>query len=93
MSDMNQVIDQMPHEVYESLKLAVELGKWADGTPLTETQKEQSMQAVILYQARRLKQTDHLTVGSDGELNHKSKAELKKQFNPDVIAQFNNKNM
>ena len=30
-----QVIGQMPKEVYERLKTAVELGKWPDGKPLT----------------------------------------------------------
>ena len=34
-----QVIGQMPKEVYERLKTAVELGKWPDGQPLTDEQK------------------------------------------------------
>ncbi len=30
MTDINQVIDQMPEEVYERLRSAAELGKWED---------------------------------------------------------------
>ena len=37
-----QAIAQMPKEVYERLKTAVELGKWPDGKPLTEEQKATS---------------------------------------------------
>ena len=39
-----QVIGQMPKEVYERLKTAVELGKWPDGQPLTEEQKTKKKQ-------------------------------------------------
>ncbi|GLS84387.1 YeaC family protein [Paraferrimonas haliotis] len=93
MSELNKVIENMPHEVYLNLKQAVELGKWPDGSLLTEAQKESSMQAIILYQATRLQQTDHLMVGKDGQLNHKSKAQLKEQFSPDSIANFQEKDL
>jgi len=88
MTDINQVIDQMPEEVYERLRSAAELGKWEDGTVLTEAQRESTLQVVMLYQARRLDQTEHLTIGPGGKLNELSKAELKKQFRGESIAEF-----
>ncbi len=88
MTDINQVIEQMPLEVYERLRSAAELGKWEDGTVLTETQRESTLQVVMLYQARRLDQTEHFTIAADGKLNELSKAQLKKQFRGESIAEF-----
>jgi hypothetical protein len=36
-------------EIYENLKCAVELGRWADGQKLTAEQKELCLQAIIAY--------------------------------------------
>lgn len=49
-----QMIDTMSPEVYESLRLALELGKWPDGRPLTPQQKEDTMQAVIAWGEKHL---------------------------------------
>ncbi|MGL5399491.1 MAG: DUF1315 family protein, partial [Plesiomonas shigelloides] len=43
---VDSLISAMTPEVYERLRQAVETGKWADGTALTEVQKETSLQAV-----------------------------------------------
>ena len=88
MTDINQVIDDMPHEVYERLLSAVELGKWEDGSPLTQEQRDSTLQVVMLYQARRLDQHEHFTIAAGGELNQLSKAQLKKQFRGETIAEF-----
>jgi hypothetical protein len=88
MTDINQVIEQMPVEVYERLRSAAELGKWEDGTVLSEAQRESTLQVVMLYQARKLEQTEHFTIASDGKINELSKAELKKQFRGEPIAEF-----
>ncbi|KAA0875725.1 YeaC family protein [Nitrincola tapanii] len=48
-----EMIDSMTYEVYESMKRAIELGKWANGQKLTPAQREQSMQAVIAFEHRR----------------------------------------
>ncbi|WP_224746078.1 YeaC family protein [Neiella litorisoli] len=82
---VEQLVSAMTPEIYDNLKTAVELGKWADGTPLTAEQKEHSLQAVIAYQALHLDQTDHMTVAAGGELNVKSKAALKTQFSDQPI--------
>ncbi|GAB3475191.1 YeaC family protein [Marinomonas epiphytica] len=47
--NFKEMIDNMSPEVYESLKLAVELGKWPNGVRLTQEQQELCLQAVITY--------------------------------------------
>ncbi|MGS0681619.1 YeaC family protein [Shewanella sp. 125m-7] len=93
MTDINQVIDDMPDEVYQRLLSGVELGKWQDGTVLTPEQRASTQQVVMLYQARRLKQTDHFTINSEGLVNELSKSELKKQFKGESIAEFSEKEL
>ncbi|WP_297891431.1 DUF1315 family protein [Shewanella sp.] len=88
MTDINQVIDQMPLEVYERLRSAAELGKWEDGSVLSEAQRESTLQVVMMYQARKLNQTEHFTIAAGGKINELSKAELKKQFRGESIAEF-----
>lgn len=79
----------MAPETYEKLADAVATGRWADGTMLTDEQKAQTLQLVMAYQSKILKSEDIFTVGPDGQIVHKSKAELKKQFSdPAAIARF-----
>lgn len=49
-----ELIDNISPTIYASLKSAVELGKWSDGTCLSAGQVERCMQAVILYEAENL---------------------------------------
>ncbi|NMH64048.1 YeaC family protein [Shewanella salipaludis] len=88
MTDINQVIEQMPVEVYERLLSAVELGKWEDGSVLSQAQRESTLQVVMLYQARKLDQQEHFTINARGAINELSKSELKKQFRGETIADF-----
>lgn len=44
-----ELIQAMTPEMHQSLKRAVELGKWPDGKRLTEEQKDICMRAVISY--------------------------------------------
>ncbi|GGY92168.1 MAG: uncharacterized protein PWP74_1874 [Shewanella sp.] len=88
MTDLLKVIDEMPLAVYERLKNAAETGKWEDGSSLSEEQRDSTLQVVMLFQQRRLQQQEHFTIGSDGKVIELSKAELKKRFRGDNIAQF-----
>lgn len=54
--DFDKLIRNLSPEIYQNLKRAVELGKWADGTVLTREQRELSMQAVIAYESRNLEE-------------------------------------
>ena len=51
--DLRQLLDSITPEVYDSLKRAIEIGKWPDGRPLAEGQKELCIQAVSAYDARK----------------------------------------
>lgn len=92
-TEINKIIDEMPELVYERLRSGVELGKWDDSTSLTQEQRESTMQLVMLYQARRLDQTDHFTINREGTLNELTKSELKKQFKGEAIAEFKEKDL
>ncbi|TNF01902.1 MAG: DUF1315 family protein [Gammaproteobacteria bacterium] len=58
--DFQQLIDAITPEIYTNLKLAVETGKWPDGTRLTPEQREHSMQAIIAYDARHKSEEDRV---------------------------------
>ncbi|WGL94311.1 YeaC family protein [Arsenophonus nasoniae] len=78
--ELNELVDLMTVEIYQRLLSAVELGKWPDGVALTPEQKENSLQAVMLWQARHNHNAQHMTVGTDGKIIMKTKNELKKLF-------------
>ena len=48
--NIKQLIDSITPDIYQRLKQAVEIGKWPDGSALTDEQKALSMQAVIAYE-------------------------------------------
>ncbi|MEL7293766.1 MAG: DUF1315 family protein [Pseudomonadota bacterium] len=81
--DAEQLINAITPEAYERLLFAVETGKWPEGTPLSKQQRDSCMQAVMLYQSKHNVQAQHMTVAKGGEISFKSKAELKKQFQPE----------
>lgn len=74
------MIASMTPEVYQRLATAVETGKWADGVALTPEQKENSLQLVMLWQARHNDEPQHMSVGKGGEMVMKSKKQLKEEF-------------
>lgn len=78
--DTQQLINAITPEAYQRLLYAVETGKWPEGTPLSQQQRDSCMQAVMLYQSKHNTQVDHMSVGVGGEVVFKSKAELKKRF-------------
>lgn len=83
------LVQSMTPEIYEKLRTAVETGKWFDGSPLSDAQRESSMQAVMMYQSKVESSGQHMSVGQDGDIVHKSKRELKQQFSaPESIARF-----
>ena len=54
MSSFAEMIQNITPEIYQSLKLAVEIGKWPDGRKLTQEQKELSLQAMIAWEIQNL---------------------------------------
>ena len=54
MTTFAEMIENITPDIYESLKLAVEIGKWPDGRKLSQEQKELSLQAVIAWELQNL---------------------------------------
>lgn len=78
--DVKDLIEAMTPEIYQRPVQAVELGKWPDGVALTPEQKENSLQAVMLWQSMNNVDPQHMSIGTDGQIVMKSKQELKQQF-------------
>ena len=68
---IEQLVEGMGVEVVDSLRLAVEVGKWSEGKRLDAQQVELCMQASILYEAQHLPEQDR--VGFDLSASSKSK--------------------
>ncbi|MRS13472.1 DUF1315 family protein [Enterobacteriaceae bacterium RIT691] len=78
--DIEHIVDGMTEDVYQRLVTAVELGKWPDGVALTSAQKENSLQLVMLWQARNNTDAQHMTIDTQGQMVMKSKQQLKEDF-------------
>ena len=78
--NLDDIINSMTPEVYQRLSTAVELGKWPDGVTLTEEQKENCLQLVMLWQARHNTEAQHMTIDTNGQMVMKSKQQLKEVF-------------
>lgn len=78
--ELDEMIASMTPEVYQRLVTAVETGKWGDGVALTAEQRENSLQLVMLWQARHNDNPQHMSVGKGGEMVMKSKRQLKEEF-------------
>lgn len=78
--ELNDLVNLMTVDIYQRLLTAVELGKWPDGVVLTPEQKENSLQAIMFWQARHNHDAQHMTVGTDGNIILKTKDELKRLF-------------
>lgn len=73
MSSFEDAIANITPEIYENLKLAVELGKWSDGRRLTPEQKELCLQAMIAWEAKNLPEDQRTGYMNAQECASKSK--------------------
>lgn len=78
--NLDQIVNSMTPEIYQRLATAVELGKWPDGVALTAEQKENSLQLVMMWQARHNTEAEHMTIDTQGQMVMKSKQQLKEDF-------------
>ena len=78
--NLDDIINSMTPEVYQRLSTAVELGKWPDGVALTEEQKENFLQLVMLLQARHKSEAQHMTIDTNGQMVMKSSQKIKEDF-------------
>ena len=44
-----EAVKAMPKELYQRMVDALSTGRWSDGSTLTETQREETMEAVLLW--------------------------------------------
>ncbi|CNC09194.1 protein YeaC [Yersinia pseudotuberculosis] len=88
LMELEDLISVMTPEIYQRLVQAVELGKWPDGVALTSEQKENSLQMVMLWQARHNRDAQHMSIGTDGQIVMKTKQELKQQFSQSTLVKL-----
>jgi uncharacterized protein YeaC (DUF1315 family) len=72
MSSFLETIENITPEIYQSLKLAVEIGKWADGRKLTQEQKELCLQALIAWEVQNLPEDQRIGYMGPQECSSKS---------------------
>ncbi len=78
--NLHSTIEHMPEEMYLRLKCAAETGKWPEGTLVEQAQRDTALQLTMAYQAKHLNCDEMLTIGSDGQVVHKNKRQLKSEF-------------
>lgn len=72
MSSFNEMIQNITTDIYQSLKLAVEIGKWSDGGKLTGEQRELSLQAMIAWEIQNLPEEERTGYMGPQECSSKS---------------------
>lgn len=72
MSSFLEAIENITPEIYQSLKLAVEIGKWPDGRKLTQEQKELTLQALIAWETHNLPEEERIGYMGPQECSSKS---------------------
>lgn len=92
------VIDNLDQQTITKLQTAVELGRWENGEKLTQEQRDNAMQAVMLWQARnQANQSDEpFKVNSKGEFRIGKGALLDEtplEFRQDLDKQLLDKNV
>lgn len=68
------LVEEITPSVYDSLRTAVEIGKWDDGSKLSSEQLDYCMQAIILYEAEHVPEDDRtgalLNSNCESKLKH-----------------------
>ena len=54
MPSFVEMIENITADIYQRLKLAMEIGKWPDGRTLSQAQKELTLQAMIAWEVQNL---------------------------------------
>lgn len=85
MTSFTHMIENITPEIYESLKTAVEIGKWSDGRKLTREQKELSLQAVIAWEVQNLPEDQRTGYMGPQECSSKSTPVENILFKSDAI--------
>lgn len=76
MTSFTDLIQRITPETYKTLKLAMEVGKWGDGTKMTQEQKELTMQAMILWEQNNLPEEERTGYMGGQECGKQAKKKL-----------------
>lgn len=90
--DYTQLVDQLTPELIEKFSDAVATGKWEDGRALTEEQRENCIQAIMLYNARHTTgEAEPFSISASGELllGKKQRAEFQGESTNERLAREN----
>ena len=85
MSSFADMIENITPDIYRSLKLAVEIGKWSDGRKLTAEQRELSLQAMIAWEIQNLPEDQRTGYMGTQECESKSTTVPNILFKSDAI--------
>lgn len=86
--NIDQVAQAMTAQIYESFKAAIAIGKWRDGSNLSEEQREICMQAIIAYEYKNLPEEERV-----GYLPQKASPCAKKVENNDNCTVINSSSL
>jgi uncharacterized protein YeaC (DUF1315 family) len=79
------MINNITPDIYQNLKLAVEIGKWPDGGKLTAEQRELSLQAMIAWEIQNLPEDERTGYMGPQECGSKSEPIPNLLFKSDAI--------
>ncbi len=57
---LDTFLQHMTPTIHQTLRTALEIGKWPDGRPLTNQEREASLQAVIVYEHDNLPESERV---------------------------------
>jgi uncharacterized protein YeaC (DUF1315 family) len=85
MSSFHEMINNITPDIYQNLKLAVEIGKWPDGGKQTAEQRELSLQAMIAWEIQNLPEDERTGYMGPQECGSKSEPIPNLLFKSDAI--------
>lgn len=88
-TDYAKLVDSLTPDIVERFTEAVETGKWPDGSALTEPQRDNCMQAIMLYNARHNSRDEPFTISAQGEIQtgKKMRSDFEGQSSNDRLRQ------
>jgi uncharacterized protein YeaC (DUF1315 family) len=88
-TDYAKLVDSLTPDIVERFTEAVETGKWPDGSALTESQRDNCMQAIMLYNARHNSSDEPFTISAQGEIQtgKKMRSDFEGQSSNDRLRQ------
>ena len=71
---IEEVLNSMTSDIYQSMRCSLELGKWPNGRLITPEQKEITLQALIIYEHKNMPESERIGF-IEQKCNRKSSSE------------------